>query len=171
MRMRYGALGLACLFGGTGLALSLTRSSSIAAPTLFQGTYRGASSMPNSTGAMTEVIAASGSASVIGISTMHATSTSGALNPGGCIPFTGRGRLNAAGSGSLNYRYSISPCFRPVIPGARPLTGRYTITGGSGRFRGARGSGTYMERYRTDSGWQAPPGQVAVTFHGTLRLP
>jgi hypothetical protein len=175
MKASVAALGLLSVLGLGAFLLVPAPARATAGKTAvtFQGTYRGTASMRNAGLPMQEKVVAAGRASLLGASTLRSTATSAPPNPGGCIAFSGRGRLTAADGSRLTYRYSYTPCFRPSPPLPSYVgQGRFTITGGGGRLRGARGTGTYIARFRHNpSGFQAPPGQITIILRGSLRLP
>jgi len=142
-----------------------------AAGVTFRGTYQGTSSLPaGGAGQMTETIVATGKASALGISRLRSSAT-GPINPAGCFPMSGRGRLASQGKGALAYRFQLSLCFPGAFGRQRqpPQRGSFTITSGTGDFKGARGTGTYVEAFQ--NGQNAPPGPVTIRFRGTLLLP
>ncbi|HEX6506793.1 MAG TPA: hypothetical protein VF221_04100 [Chloroflexota bacterium] len=167
------ALGLVFVLSVSVVVPSLAQATTGRAAVAFQGAYRGTASMPGTGLPMREKIVAVGRAALLGVSTLRSTATSAPPNPGGCIAFSGRGRLTTAGGSWLTYRYSYVPCFRPSPPFPHDTgRGHYTITGGGGRLRGARGNGTYVARFPNNpSGFQAPPGEITITFRGSLRTP
>ena len=173
MRPLCPALGLVFVLVGSQLTSPVVRATPRETAVAFHGAYQGTATLLASHPPMMEKIVATGRATTLGTSTLHATATVGAINPGGCQPFTGHGHLSAAGGSWITYRYSYAPCFRPSPPFRDwVLTGYYTITGGGGMLRGARGSGSYIARFQQNpSGYQAPPGDVMITLRGTLRLP
>jgi hypothetical protein len=173
MHARPTALALVSILSVSTSVASLAQATPRTATLAFQGTYRGTATMPGTGLPMREKIVAAGTASLLGKSTVHSTATSAPPNPGGCIRFRGHGRLTGGSGSWLTYRYSYTPCFRPSPPFQR-YTGRghYTITGGGGRLHGARGSGTYIAHFQNNpSGFQAPPGSITITLHGSLRPP
>lgn len=166
MRVYPAILTLSALVVGVLIGPGSSRATSAPALMAFWATYHGTSRMP-SAHQLRETIVATGTATLLGADSLRSSAT-GVANPGGCIPMKGTGRLQVAGGNIITYRYRVSPCFRPLTSGIRGQAGTFTITGGTGRFRRARGSGTYVELFRHQQ--HAPPGPVTVTFRGTLRL-
>ena len=63
-----------------------------------------------------------------------------AIGTTGCLTLSGPGTMVAFNGDQLNFTMAGSPC--PTADGHIPGTFEYTVTGGTGRFAGATGSGT-----------------------------
>jgi hypothetical protein len=94
------AVALWCAVSGVLAALSAQQGSPPEAPLIFHGAYRGTSSLTLGYGRAAETITAVGTAALLGTSRLRAVG-SGLLNPSGCLPLAGQGRLSAAGRGTL----------------------------------------------------------------------
>jgi hypothetical protein len=74
--------------------------------------------------------------------------------------------LSVAGKGEIELRLSGSGCLTRIPP--NPVRGeeRFTITGGSGRYNGASGTGTMVHESKGPPTWRGTD-----TWNGTLVVP
>jgi hypothetical protein len=163
------AAGLLCVGGSTLQAHSTVHAGGAATAVAFRGVYTGTSTVDDGYGKAKETIRATGAVTRLTKSRLRSSSTA-EINPSGCDPFTGKGRLTGAGGGALTYRFHIWLCFSGAFGRQRQpkATGTYTITGGAGPLQGASGSGMYSEVFQNAE--NVIGGGVTITFRGMLRL-
>jgi hypothetical protein len=84
----------------------------------------------------------------------------------GCSPETGTDTLTAANGDQVSLTFTGQVCATGPNSGQDTLT--YTITGGTGRFAGASGTGSLLSRFILTS---PTAGTSVSTFSGTISSP
>lgn len=100
------------------------------------------------------------------LETLAATINPAAASPAGCIPDQSTATLIAANGDRLTLATSGSECLG--ADGTAVDSGTYRVAGGSGRFAGARGEGTYRTLARFGAG--GTTGSSVSTYEGSLSL-
>lgn len=160
--MRYIALLCAILTAACWTMVATPGHAAVAGKSIaFQGTYHGKLSLSISGTSAKGTVDATGTATKVGKGKLH-SQDGGTGNPlQSCGDVTGTGTLTGKGSAKLSYSYKFHTC-----RGDTKQNGTFTITGGTGKLKGAKGNGTYKQIFHS-----SPPGPLDVKFNGTLRLP
>ncbi len=87
-----------------------------------------------------------------------------------CLAVIGEGALRIASGDQVKFLYLLGAC--GLYPGLRYApSGHYIIYGGSGKFAGAHGRGTFRETGILNLGAPGDASPITDTFSGTLTLP
>jgi hypothetical protein len=141
---------LVALFGGLLVPSATAASHSAGMAVSLKGSINGAAYLWTGTGSVAPLGAVAGKGTNRGVGFIRAG------NPTGTATLTG-----AHGSINLKITFGQTAGFAPL-----PVHGIYTITGGSGRYAGAHGSGSITRHQGTCAG-QCPTG---TTYTETYRF-
>lgn len=133
----------------------------------FKGSYSGTASLLIE-GSSLKILAVNGTgtASLVGASTLSGTGKGVGAN-GSCVPFTGKGKLKGSAatiSFTVNSSRSQGCSSGQSGPVTVTVTGTATVTGGTGKATGAKGTLTYKGTLNLPD----TSGSQSGTFSGTV---